>query len=151
MYPSWLTVEYASTRLMSYCTSAMDAARIAVSAPTVATTAEVLGVNWNSAADRATIYTPAVTMVAAWISADTGVGPSMASGSQTYSGTCADLPVAPKNMSSEIALSTPNPAVSAWNCPLCSTEFTSVNRTVPSTDSISNMPSTNPASPTRFT
>jgi hypothetical protein len=33
-------------------------------------------------------------MVAAWISALTGVGPSMASGSQTYSGICADLPVA---------------------------------------------------------
>ena len=28
-------------------------------------------------------YTPAVTMVAAWIRAETGVGPSMASGSQT--------------------------------------------------------------------
>jgi hypothetical protein len=31
--------------------------------------------------ERATMYTPAVTMVAAWMSADTGVGPSMASGS----------------------------------------------------------------------
>ncbi len=34
-------------------------------------------------------------MVAAWISAETGVGPAMASGSQTYSGSCADLPHAP--------------------------------------------------------
>ena len=41
-------------------------------------------------------------MVAAWISAETGVGPSMASGSQTYSGNCADLPVAPMNSSSAI-------------------------------------------------
>ncbi len=32
------------------------------------------------------MYTPAVTMVAAWISADTGVGPSIASGSQTCTG-----------------------------------------------------------------
>ena len=32
---------------------------------------------------RATMYTPAVTMVAAWISAETGVGPAIASGSQT--------------------------------------------------------------------
>jgi hypothetical protein len=32
-------------------------------------------------------------MVAAWISALTGVGPAMASGSQTKSGICADLPV----------------------------------------------------------
>ena len=75
------------------------------------------------------MYTPAVTMVAAWIRAETGVGPSMASGSQTYSGTCADLPVAPKNISSAIALSTPKPAVSAGNCPLRSTALTSVNRT----------------------
>ena len=28
-------------------------------------------------------YTPAVTMVAAWVSAETGVGPAMASGSHT--------------------------------------------------------------------
>ena len=31
---------------------------------------------------RATRYTPAVTIVAAWIRAETGVGPAMASGSQ---------------------------------------------------------------------
>ncbi len=34
-------------------------------------------------------------MVAAWMSAETGVGPAIASGSQTNSGICADLPVAP--------------------------------------------------------
>ena len=28
------------------------------------------------------MYTPAVTIVAAWISAETGVGPAIASGSQ---------------------------------------------------------------------
>ena len=38
-------------------------------------------------------------MVAAWISAETGVGPAMASGSQTYSGICADLPQAPTSSS----------------------------------------------------
>ena len=36
-------------------------------------------------------------MVAAWMSALTGVGPAIASGSQTCSGNCADLPTAPKN------------------------------------------------------
>ena len=36
-------------------------------------------------------------MVAAWIRADTGVGPSIASGSQTCSGNWADLPIAPVN------------------------------------------------------
>jgi hypothetical protein len=37
---------------------------------------------YNSA-ERVTRYTPAVTIVAAWISAETGVGPAIASGSQT--------------------------------------------------------------------
>jgi hypothetical protein len=37
----------------------------------------------KSTALRPTMYTPAVTIVAAWIRAETGVGPSIASGSQT--------------------------------------------------------------------
>ena len=37
----------------------------------------------KSTLERATMYTPAVTIVAAWIKALTGVGPSIASGSQT--------------------------------------------------------------------
>ena len=48
--------------------------------------------------------TPAVTMVAAWISADTGVGPSIASGSQVWSPSCADLPIAPTNSSTVTAV-----------------------------------------------
>jgi len=47
---------------------------------------------------------PAATIVAAWMSADTGVGPSIASGSQTCSGICADLPIAPQNRSNGIHL-----------------------------------------------
>ncbi len=38
-------------------------------------------------------------MVAAWIRALTGVGPSIASGSQTCKGNCADLPTAPQKIS----------------------------------------------------
>jgi len=48
-----------------------------------------------------------VTIVAAWMSADTGVGPSIASGSQTYRGICADLPVAPRKRSRVIAVARP--------------------------------------------
>src|SRR5213083_441775 len=55
---------------------------------------------------------PAATIVAAWISADTGVGPSIASGSQTCSGICALLPVAPTKSSRQIADSVPRCAVS---------------------------------------
>ena len=45
-----------------------------------------------------------MTMVAAWMSAETGVGPSIASGSQTCSGICALLPMHPTNSSSAIAV-----------------------------------------------
>ena len=48
---------------------------------------------------------PAVTMVAAWISADIGVGPSIESGSHTWRGTCADLPMAPTNNNRQITVS----------------------------------------------
>ncbi len=43
---------------------------------------------------RATRNTPAATIVAAWISAEMGVGPGIASGSQVWKGNCADLPSA---------------------------------------------------------
>jgi hypothetical protein len=52
---------------------------------------------------RATMKMPAVTMVAAWIRAEIGVGPSIESGSQTCSGNCADLPMAPTNKPMQIA------------------------------------------------
>ena len=68
---------------MSFCTSPIVPAKSAVAAPTTATTASVVGACENSTALRPIMYTPAVTIVAAWISAETGVGPSIASGSQT--------------------------------------------------------------------
>ncbi len=110
MYPNCDTVEYASTRLMSFCTNPIVAANIAVTAPTIATTFIASGASTNSAFERATMYTPAVTMVAAWISADTGVGPSIASGSHTYNGNCADLPQAPPNSSRQITVIQRSPA-----------------------------------------
>src|SRR3989304_5483088 len=82
----------------------MVAAKNAVVAPTTATAVCVISARANSGCNRAIMYTPAVTMVAAWISAKTGVGPSIASGSQVYSGNCADLPVAPANSSSVITV-----------------------------------------------
>ena len=54
--------------------------------------------------------TPAVTIVAAWISAETGVGPSMASGSQVWSGTCADFPIAPMKRSRQTTVIAPAPS-----------------------------------------
>ncbi len=43
-------------------------------------------------------------MVAAWINAETGVGPAMASGNHTCSGTWADLPTAPAKSSKAITV-----------------------------------------------
>ena len=45
---------------------------------------------------------PAVTIVAACINADTGVGPSIASGNQVCKPNCADLPTAPINKKKHI-------------------------------------------------
>jgi len=46
--------------------------------------------------------TPAVTIVAAWIKAETGVGPSIALGSQVCSPIWADFPTAPKKSNAQI-------------------------------------------------
>ena len=75
--------------------------------PTAATTAAAAGARSNRAPVRATMNTPAVTMVAAWMRAETGVGPSMASGSHTYSGNWADLPAAPISSSRVMAVAMP--------------------------------------------
>src|SRR5664279_1983580 len=147
MYPNCDTVEYASTRLMSFCTRPMVAAKIAVKAPTIATVFIACGASTNNAFERATMYTPAVTMVAAWISADTGVGPSMASGSQTYSGNCADLPQAPTKSNRQAAVITGSPIA---NWPLRAIALTWVYCTEPKCQAIMNMPSRNPASPMRL-
>jgi hypothetical protein len=55
------------------------------------------GTKSNKKFNLETIKIPAVTIVAAWINAETGVGPAMASGNQVYKGICADFPVAPMN------------------------------------------------------
>ncbi len=58
----------------------------------------------NSGDMRDTMKMPAVTMVAAWISAEIGVGPSIESGSHTCSGNCALLPIAPMNRQMQITV-----------------------------------------------
>src|SRR3990172_5989141 len=98
----------------------MEAAKMAVNPPMAATTriafqgtrysmtcpaTEGSGrYSWGYVGTRnrkllATRKTPAFTIVAAWMRALTGVGPSMASGSQKCSGNCADFPTAPPKRS----------------------------------------------------
>ena len=55
----------------------------AVIAPTIVTNDSAVSDHSNSGLILATMKMPAVTIVAAWISAEIGVGPSIESGSQT--------------------------------------------------------------------
>src|SRR6266516_5589516 len=115
-----------------------------VTAPTMVTAVRPFSVRLKIGLDRAIRYTPAVTMVAAWISADTGVGPSMASGSQVCNGNCPDLPQAPSSSSSPRASATPEDSRLAL-------PNTPANDVVPRVANISMMASDRPASPTRLT
>ena len=94
---------------------------------------------------RATRYTPAVTIVAAWISAETGVGPAIASGSQTCSGICADLPVAPMKRRRPTRLAETAGGVAAMNAALIWSMSQRAERGYSR-----NMPSRKPASPMRL-
>src|ERR1700761_2123274 len=92
---------------MSSLAQPMTAPNSNVTAPTMTTPSCAVGARLNTGPERTMRYTPAVTMVAAWMSAETGVGPSIASPSQDCSGTCADLPHAASNNSKPIAVSVP--------------------------------------------
>jgi hypothetical protein len=95
------------TRLRSVTTSAIVAATSIVRQPMIAPTSAAAGASSNSGHMRAMRYTPAVTIVAAWISAETGVGPSIASASHVCSGTCADFAKAPTSSRMQPAVRSP--------------------------------------------
>lgn len=59
---------------MSFTSSPHVAAYVAVAAPSQAVTTRAVGPYSSSGDVRSIRYTPAVTSVAAWIRADTGVG-----------------------------------------------------------------------------
>ena len=131
---------------MSVCTSAIVAAISSVAAPITAPTSCAAGASSNSGCMRAIRYTPAVTIVAAWISALTGVGPSIASGSHVCSGICADFANAPTSSSTqpgdEVALSPVREARAGrrGTSPRKSSVWVCLK--------MKNVPSTSPASPT---
>ena len=72
----------------------------------------------------------------------------MASGSQTKSGICADLPVAPMNSSSVMTEIVPNAVSGASGA---SERPISWKSSVPKRTKMSSTPSTNPTSPMRLT
>src|SRR3954464_2713283 len=77
-----------------------------VMAPMMITNERAVDDSSNSGDMRATMKMPAVTIVAAWISAEMGVGPSIESGSHTCSGNCALLPMAPMNRQMQVTVTT---------------------------------------------
>ena len=91
----------------------------AVVAPITSTNDSAASEYSNSGDMRATMKIPAVTMVAAWMSAEMGVGPSIESGSHTCSGTCADLPMAPMNRQMQISVSAPTAEVELMGMSAC--------------------------------
>ena len=83
-------------------------------------------------------------MVAAWIRAETGVGPSIASGSQVWSGIWADLAKAPTSSRQQIATTTP---WLVWKVPGALEKMSSRSK-VPRSRKMKNAASTIPTSPT---
>ena len=103
---------------------------------------------------RATINTPAVTIVAAWIKADTGVGPSIASGSHVCSRNCADLPIAPINKSKQVIVAAfqSTPMKCTFIAAISGTRAkTASYETEPVSTNTKKIPSAKPKSPTRLT
>src|SRR5215469_16475471 len=93
-------------------------------------------------------------MVAAWISAETGVGPSIASGSQVCRKNCADLPIAPTKSSAQArstALKVQLPNCQDWWAWAATCGKMSANLIEPNTQNVVMMPSAKPKSQTRLT
>ncbi len=84
-----------------------------------------------------------MTIVAAWMSALTGVGPSIASGSHVCSGICADFANAPTSSRMQPAVRSPSPRSNS------SGARSNVARksSVPTCLKMKNVPSTSPTSP----
>lgn len=94
MRPSWLDVEKATIFLMSFCVRAQVAVKRVVSAPRQRQVVRAVWLFSRRGLMRMRRKIPATTMVLECSRADTGVGPSMAEGSQGWSPNWADLPVA---------------------------------------------------------
>src|SRR5437762_3938285 len=108
---------------MSVWVHAITAAKREDDAPTQATIFNALWQAAYTGNNLATRYTPATTIVAACINADTGVGPSIASGNQMCNGNIALFPAPPMNtnVSAQVNNETPKKEVEAiaTNCGEC--------------------------------
>ena len=89
-----------------------------------------------------------MTIVAAWMRAETGVGPAIASGSQTKRGIWALLPVAPTKRARHANVISPPAAYVAGLAAAAANIFP--KSTVPNIATQAKSPRRNPASPIRF-
>jgi len=94
--PSWLEVENATIFLISFWVSAQVAVNRVVRAPRHRQVVRAKGLFSIKGLSRIRRKMPATTMVLEWRRAETGVGPSIAEGSQGWRPNWADLPVAAK-------------------------------------------------------
>ena len=92
--PSWLDVENATIFLMSFWVKAQVAVNKVVRAPKQRQIVRAVWLSSSRGLIRTSRKIPATTMVLECSRAETGVGPSMAEGSQGWSPNWADLPVA---------------------------------------------------------
>lgn len=92
--PSWLDVEKATIFLISFWVRAQIAVNNVVIAPRHSMAVMIVLLLEVSGWNRIIRKTPATTIVLECSRADTGVGPSIAEGSQGCSPNWADLPVA---------------------------------------------------------
>src|SRR5205085_12542432 len=118
------------------------------------TTASAVGAYSRKGEKHATMKTPAVTIVAAWIRADTGVGPSIAAGSHVCRQSWADFPIAPMNNRMQAKVS--EGSCQPWKLivvPIAAGAFpnTVSKSSEPKITNTVKMPSEKPKSPTRLT
>lgn len=154
--PNWLRVEYAITLFKSCCDSPVVAARNEVIAPEKVVTIKARVEYSENAGLLAIMNTPAVAVVAAWVSADTGVGPSMASGNHVCDPICADLPTAPGRRYIRIAVMAGYPSAMGEEWPFLATYALAQERIVgksPVKEVVEQpvIPRANPVSPILFT
>ena len=96
MSPSWLEVEKATIFLISFWVSAQVAVNTVVKAPKHRQVVSAVWLFSIRGLSRIRRKMPATTIVLEWSRAETGVGPSIAEGSQGWRPNWADLPVAAK-------------------------------------------------------
>ena len=146
MTPIWLIVDHARRRLRSGSSRARTAESSIVTATETPSSARAGSARTSRGKSWLSTTVPAATIVAAWMSAEAGVGPAIASSSQSWKGSCADLPRTPTTTRTRAAVRSVGSAALdvQW-------AMTSARPVVPAPAMSSAIPSSRPMSATRVT